>query len=499
MERVLYMNIKSSDYVKELARLSTWEEVVDEIYEQVDHVEPWMTGNCRGPSTAFCLLYKLCTMPLTGKQVHGLLTHTDSPYIRAIGFLYLRYMADSKTLLDWFEPYIVDQEEFAPGSNGKVSSIGAYVRDLLLGQYYYDSILPRIPLPVMRQITSHLERNSLGTQPSGVVASASRAGADDGGSRRPPSVKAALSVSFGQRAPHRASTRNASPVRRASRPPVAARPEPAADVEREKRLSREPERERSRSVHREAERPRNGREERNGGSDRERRRLEDDRDGSRRENRERDREQEREREREREKGRERDRERERDRALEREREREREGERRREQDSDRDKERKRDGRHYHESDRERRREDGGDGGERSRYRDRDRDRDVDRDQDRARDYRSHTRDGGRHASDGRREVGRGSSAEQGREKSREQLHSNERGEQKDRSRERSRDRRDPVAPSEASQSPDAEASARLRRLQERYGDGVGAATGSPASKRDDGGDDVLHLGRSSWR
>ncbi|CAN6166562.1 unnamed protein product [Urochloa humidicola] len=32
--------------------------------------------------------------------------------------------------------------------------------------------------------------------------------------RRPPSVKASLSVSFGQRAPHRASTRDSSPVRR---------------------------------------------------------------------------------------------------------------------------------------------------------------------------------------------------------------------------------------------------------------------------------------------
>ncbi|XP_057439125.1 pre-mRNA splicing factor SR-like 1 [Lotus japonicus] len=84
LEKVLCMIILSSDYFKELYRLKTYHEVIDEIYNQVDHVEPWMTGNCRGPSTSFCLLYKFFTMKLTVKQMHGLLKHPDSPYIRAI-------------------------------------------------------------------------------------------------------------------------------------------------------------------------------------------------------------------------------------------------------------------------------------------------------------------------------------------------------------------------------------------------------------------------------
>lgn len=87
VEKVLSMNILSSDYFKELYRLKTYHEVIDEIYNQVDHVEPWMTGNCRGPSTAFCLLYKFFTMKLTVKQMHGLLKHPDSPYIRAVSFI----------------------------------------------------------------------------------------------------------------------------------------------------------------------------------------------------------------------------------------------------------------------------------------------------------------------------------------------------------------------------------------------------------------------------
>ncbi|THG05980.1 hypothetical protein TEA_000238 [Camellia sinensis var. sinensis] len=336
LEKVLCMNILSSDYFKELYRLKTYHEVIDEIYNQVDHVEPWMTGNCRGPSTSFCLLYKFFTMKLTVKQMHGLLKHQDSPYIRfideiynqvdhvepwmtgncrgpstsfcllykfftmkltvkqmhgllkhqdspyirCVGFLYLRYAADPKTLWNWFEPYVKDEEmvclssfspnvkfkifkdasssglgsssstkaahEFSPGSSGQVTTMGVYVRDLLLGQmelvrkkmelptfvhearaellqsglllqYYFDTLFPRIPVPVMRQIVSNLEKMNLPTKHCGVTGESTR-GSDDT-ARRPPSVKAALSVSFGQRAPHRASTRDSSPVRRTMAPP----------------------------------------------------------------------------------------------------------------------------------------------------------------------------------------------------------------------------------------------------------------------------------------
>lgn len=44
LEKVLCMNILSSDYFKELYRLKTYHEVIDEIFNQVDHVEPWMAG-----------------------------------------------------------------------------------------------------------------------------------------------------------------------------------------------------------------------------------------------------------------------------------------------------------------------------------------------------------------------------------------------------------------------------------------------------------------------
>lgn len=80
-------------------------------------------------SSAFCLLFKLFTLRLTRKQVNGLINHRDSPYIRGIGFLYIRYfnlVVYCKVLIcflilcrytqppadlwDWFEAYLDDEE-----------------------------------------------------------------------------------------------------------------------------------------------------------------------------------------------------------------------------------------------------------------------------------------------------------------------------------------------------------------------------------------------------
>lgn len=57
LQKVHSMNILSSDYLKKLYGLKSYHEVIDEIYNQVNYVEPWIGRNCRGPSTAYCLLY----------------------------------------------------------------------------------------------------------------------------------------------------------------------------------------------------------------------------------------------------------------------------------------------------------------------------------------------------------------------------------------------------------------------------------------------------------
>lgn len=338
LEKVLSMNILSSDYFRDLLRLKTYHEVIDEIYNQVDHVEPWMTGNCRGPSTAFCLLYKFFTMKLTVKQMHGLLKHPDSPYIRAVGFLYLRYLADPKTLWSWYEPYLKDDEEFSPGSSGRMTTMGVYVRDLLLGQYYFDTLLPRIPVPVMRTVVSSLENMKLPTKPSGSTGDSTRGSEET--ARRPPSVKASLSVSFGQRAPHRASTRDSSPIRRTLTSSPYDRN--GDDAKRSPSYRRS----QSRDI--------------------------PDRDRDKDLDRERDRQHDRDRERDRDRDRERGRDRDRERRYDYDRERDRDRERSRRHDYDRERERDRDRRYGGDYDRRGSRESRRDHHERSRSRSRSR-------------------------------------------------------------------------------------------------------------------------------
>jgi hypothetical protein len=80
---------------------------------------------------------------------------------------------------------------------------------LLKQQYYYETIFPRIPKKVEDDIQAGLRSHGLPTKGrgNGGCGGADRRGGDDG-NRRPASVKASLSVAFGQRAPNRAGTKD---------------------------------------------------------------------------------------------------------------------------------------------------------------------------------------------------------------------------------------------------------------------------------------------------
>lgn len=174
---LILANIQGSSYFKvTLFKLKTYHEVVDEIYYQVKHLEPWergsrktagQTGMCGGVrgvgaggivSTAFCLLYKLYTLRLTRKQVNGLLNHTDSPYIRALGFMYIRYTQPPADLYDWYEDYFLDEEEIdVKAGGGQTMTIGQLSYQLLTKLDWFSTLFPRIPVPIQKQIEKNVE------------------------------------------------------------------------------------------------------------------------------------------------------------------------------------------------------------------------------------------------------------------------------------------------------------------------------------------------------
>merc|ERR1719473_192225 len=87
------------------------------------------------PTEFFVLLFKLFTMRPSAQQIQMLLQHQDSPYIRALGFVFLRYVCPPKTIWAWYEPYINDEEElYLRGEKidaGKPISLGRLCRNLL--------------------------------------------------------------------------------------------------------------------------------------------------------------------------------------------------------------------------------------------------------------------------------------------------------------------------------------------------------------------------------
>jgi pre-mRNA-splicing factor 38B len=116
-------------------------------------------------------------------------------------------------------------------------------RPSLAPQYYFETILPRIPKPVQDHITEELKQRSLPTaaKMNGGQGGADRRGVDDAGNKRPASVKASLSVAFGQRAPNRAGAREEGRGRdpsmaqreaAAKAPRASASPEPPRDRDR---------------------------------------------------------------------------------------------------------------------------------------------------------------------------------------------------------------------------------------------------------------------------
>ncbi|CAG2175962.1 unnamed protein product, partial [Oppiella nova] len=123
-----------------------------------------MCGSVRGVgaggiiSTPFCILYKLFTLKLTRKQVNGLIRHKDSPYIRSLGFMYIRFTQPPQHLFNWFAPFLEDEEEVDPkAGGGQTITIGQMCRHMLTKLDWYSSLFPRVPVPIQKEIESKLK------------------------------------------------------------------------------------------------------------------------------------------------------------------------------------------------------------------------------------------------------------------------------------------------------------------------------------------------------
>lgn len=123
-----------------------------------------MCGSVRGVgaggiiSTPFCILYKLFTLRLTRKQVNSMLRHKDSAYIRALGFMYIRYTQRPQDLWQWFESYLNDEEQVDPkAGGGSPMTIGEMVRHFLTKNEWFSTVFPRVPRQIQIEIDKKLK------------------------------------------------------------------------------------------------------------------------------------------------------------------------------------------------------------------------------------------------------------------------------------------------------------------------------------------------------
>eukprot|EP00281_Chroomonas_sp_CCMP1168_P027418 CAMPEP_0206237278 /NCGR_PEP_ID=MMETSP0047_2-20121206/14180_1 /ASSEMBLY_ACC=CAM_ASM_000192 /TAXON_ID=195065 /ORGANISM="Chroomonas mesostigmatica_cf, Strain CCMP1168" /LENGTH=394 /DNA_ID=CAMNT_0053661703 /DNA_START=306 /DNA_END=1485 /DNA_ORIENTATION=- len=155
---ILRTQILDSDYFKSLVALTTFDDVVDEVYSKVTYATPFIPST-RSPSSCFCLLYKIFTMQPTYQQVRALLHHADSPYIKIVGILYVRFVVDPREMWDFFEEMMTDKTPVEPGGDGRAKTICQFVKDVIEQLHYFDTILPRIPVPVQRNMAELLLKN----------------------------------------------------------------------------------------------------------------------------------------------------------------------------------------------------------------------------------------------------------------------------------------------------------------------------------------------------
>eukprot|EP00470_Lotharella_oceanica_P003922 CAMPEP_0170172564 /NCGR_PEP_ID=MMETSP0040_2-20121228/5806_1 /TAXON_ID=641309 /ORGANISM="Lotharella oceanica, Strain CCMP622" /LENGTH=346 /DNA_ID=CAMNT_0010413289 /DNA_START=94 /DNA_END=1135 /DNA_ORIENTATION=- len=177
MNELLLNNIRADMYFREeLPPIKTWEVFITKTIKEVKECTPWVTGThtvttkkgmCSGtrgvgtqgrPTRMWMHLVKLFTLKPTERQIESLIVSKQSPFLRVLGFLYIRYCVKREEVWDWLSPYIDDTEKIQIERLTETFwPLGRLVRTLLTETKYYDTHLPRLPVLLSRQIVQGIK------------------------------------------------------------------------------------------------------------------------------------------------------------------------------------------------------------------------------------------------------------------------------------------------------------------------------------------------------
>lgn len=144
--KLLQTHIVESAHFKAILTLESLDQLVEEMCQFADNIEPYVQNSSTTPSALFCCLYRLFTLGCDRRQLGRLIDNADNAYVRCAGFLFIRFGLQPDQLWPWLGEYILDDEELRPQKESDWhTSIGEFVEGLLTQDKYYNVVLPRLP------------------------------------------------------------------------------------------------------------------------------------------------------------------------------------------------------------------------------------------------------------------------------------------------------------------------------------------------------------------
>jgi len=150
-------HITESQHFKSLTTFESLGQVMEEIANFADTVEPYLTNSSTIPSPLFCCVYRLFTMGMNARQLRRLIDNVDNTYVRCAGALFVRFGLNPDQLWSWLGEYVLDEEEVKPAKDAEwITTFGEYVEGLLSQDRYYSVVLPRLPMSTKRQLEAKM-------------------------------------------------------------------------------------------------------------------------------------------------------------------------------------------------------------------------------------------------------------------------------------------------------------------------------------------------------
>ena len=150
---IFHSHVVESTHFKTLLAMEHFEDVVEEVNQFVDTVEPYLLNSGTTASPMSCCVGRFMHMGLQRRQLKSLLENDDNVFIRCAGFLIVRFGLPPEQMWNWVGEYILDTDPLRTSKDAEgATTVGQFVEQLLTQERYFATVLPRLPMTAKRQL-----------------------------------------------------------------------------------------------------------------------------------------------------------------------------------------------------------------------------------------------------------------------------------------------------------------------------------------------------------